>query len=71
MKLEPSDQPTSLLPFHLNIEGKPGIRPKLNLITHQFLEPSGLGLKPGNVVVCLLEPAAICLFRQVMAKAAA
>jgi hypothetical protein len=50
MKLEPFNQPAALLMFHLDIEGKTGIGPKLHFFTHQFLDSSFEGGEPGGVV---------------------
>jgi hypothetical protein len=69
VKLEPFDQPAGLLPFHLDMEAKPGIGPKLDFFAHQFLESSYLGVEPRDVVR-LLEPTVVCLFRQIMTKLA-
>jgi hypothetical protein len=67
VKPEPSSQPAALLVFHLDVETKLGIGPKLDFYAHQFLQSSFEGVEPG-ALVRLLQPATVCLFRQIMTK---
>src|ERR1700690_438625 len=67
VKPEPFSQPAALLMFHLDVETKLGIGPKLDFFAHQFLQSSFEGGEPG-AVIRPLQPATVCLFSQIMTK---